>query len=149
MLYAENMTHYINCSFSTSCSFHCLTWIASCNGLNFIIHYDFWMCFFFFFFGYLSSLQGPLVRKSSIKWMVTSAVEYFHLFPYAGIVSTWFSRCTYVFSHKLPSVWVIIWTTMFLSAWSSVYFLVKVLSVGCGFARVQTHLNTWCQDSVL
>ena len=39
-------------------------------------------------FGYLSSLQGPLVRKSSIKWTVTLALQYFHVFPYAGIVSS-------------------------------------------------------------
>ncbi|KAG2726051.1 hypothetical protein I3760_01G093700 [Carya illinoinensis] len=40
----------------------------------------------------LESLQGPLVRKSSSRWMVTPLVEYFHMLPYAGIVSTWLSR---------------------------------------------------------
>ncbi|XP_040993106.1 uncharacterized protein LOC121239825 isoform X2 [Juglans microcarpa x Juglans regia] len=40
----------------------------------------------------LESLQGPLVRKSSSRWMVTPVVKYFHMLPYAGIVSTWLSR---------------------------------------------------------
>ncbi|KAF5465331.1 hypothetical protein F2P56_015351 [Juglans regia] len=40
----------------------------------------------------LESLQGPLVRKSSSRWMVTPLVDYFHMLPYAGIVSTWLSR---------------------------------------------------------
>ncbi|XVE81174.1 hypothetical protein DITRI_Ditri15bG0041600 [Diplodiscus trichospermus] len=40
----------------------------------------------------IDSLQGPLVKKSSFQWMHTSVVEYFHLLPYAGIISQWFSR---------------------------------------------------------
>ncbi|XP_062173187.1 uncharacterized protein LOC133878610 isoform X3 [Alnus glutinosa] len=40
----------------------------------------------------IESLQGPLVRKSSSRWMVTPVVEYFHVLPYAEIVSTWLSR---------------------------------------------------------
>ncbi|XP_024042698.1 uncharacterized protein LOC18047594 isoform X1 [Citrus clementina] len=39
-----------------------------------------------------SSLQGPLVTKSSGKWTVTQVVDYFHLLPYAGIMSDWLSR---------------------------------------------------------
>ncbi|XP_070018458.1 uncharacterized protein [Nicotiana sylvestris] len=33
------------------------------------------------------SLQGPLVKKSSGSWSTTEAVEYFHLLPYANIMS--------------------------------------------------------------
>ncbi|XP_024043271.1 uncharacterized protein LOC18047596 [Citrus clementina] len=36
-------------------------------------------------------LQGPLVTKSSGKWTVTQVVDYFHLLPYAGIMSDWLS----------------------------------------------------------
>ncbi|XP_057460333.1 uncharacterized protein LOC130750837 isoform X3 [Actinidia eriantha] len=39
----------------------------------------------------IESLQGPLVRKSSWSWTVTSVVEYFHVLPYAGILADWFS----------------------------------------------------------
>ncbi|KDO40438.1 hypothetical protein CISIN_1g046679mg, partial [Citrus sinensis] len=38
-----------------------------------------------------SSLQGPLVTKSSGKWTVTQVVDYFHLLPYVGIMSDWLS----------------------------------------------------------
>lgn len=40
----------------------------------------------------IDSLQGPLVTKSSGKWTVTQVVDYFHLLPYAGIMSDWLSR---------------------------------------------------------
>ncbi|KAL3506676.1 hypothetical protein ACH5RR_032058 [Cinchona calisaya] len=40
----------------------------------------------------ITSLQGPLVKKSSCGWMVTPVVEYFHLLPYAGILSGWISK---------------------------------------------------------
>ncbi|XP_043704019.1 uncharacterized protein LOC122654106 isoform X2 [Telopea speciosissima] len=40
----------------------------------------------------INSLQGPLVKKISSTYMVTPAVEFFHLLPYAGIMSDWFSR---------------------------------------------------------
>uniref|UniRef100_A0A5B7BBS7 DRBM domain-containing protein n=1 Tax=Davidia involucrata TaxID=16924 RepID=A0A5B7BBS7_DAVIN len=40
----------------------------------------------------IKSLQGPLVKKSSRSWTVTPVVEYFHVLPYAGIVSDWLSR---------------------------------------------------------
>ncbi|PSR98312.1 Dentin sialoprotein [Actinidia chinensis var. chinensis] len=40
----------------------------------------------------IESLQGPLVRKSSWSWTVTSVVEYFHVLPYAGILTDWYSR---------------------------------------------------------
>nr|XP_016498214.1 PREDICTED: uncharacterized protein LOC107816976 isoform X1 [Nicotiana tabacum] len=33
------------------------------------------------------SLQGPLVKKSSGSWSTTEVVEYFHLLPYANIMS--------------------------------------------------------------
>lgn len=48
--------------------------------------------FLIILFFYLSSLQGPLVTKSSGKWTVTQVVDYFHLLPYAGIMSDWLSR---------------------------------------------------------
>ncbi|GAB4850788.1 hypothetical protein Ancab_030088 [Ancistrocladus abbreviatus] len=40
----------------------------------------------------VESLQAPLVRKESHGWTTTPAVEYFHLLPYADIVSDWLSR---------------------------------------------------------
>ncbi|KAJ0034394.1 hypothetical protein Pint_25754 [Pistacia integerrima] len=40
----------------------------------------------------IDSLQGPLLVRNSHQWMVTPVVEYFHLLPYAGIVSEWFFR---------------------------------------------------------
>ncbi|KAJ4968119.1 hypothetical protein NE237_014820 [Protea cynaroides] len=40
----------------------------------------------------VNSLQGPMVKKISGNYMVTPAVEYFHLLPYAGIMSDWLSR---------------------------------------------------------
>ncbi|KAL7209184.1 hypothetical protein ACSBR1_030846 [Camellia fascicularis] len=40
----------------------------------------------------LESLQGPLVRKSSCSWTVTPVVEYFHVLPYAGVLTDWLSR---------------------------------------------------------
>ncbi|KAL8130224.1 LOW QUALITY PROTEIN: hypothetical protein V2J09_019379 [Rumex salicifolius] len=39
----------------------------------------------------LDSLQGPLVTKDACIWATTSVVEYFHLLPYAEILSDWFS----------------------------------------------------------
>lgn len=41
---------------------------------------------------YLSSLQGPLVKRNSGGWSATEVVEYFHLLPYASIISTFFLR---------------------------------------------------------
>ncbi|XP_038711695.1 uncharacterized protein LOC120005887 isoform X3 [Tripterygium wilfordii] len=40
----------------------------------------------------VNSLQGPLFRRDSGAWEVTKVVEYFHLLPYAGILSDWPSR---------------------------------------------------------
>lgn len=40
----------------------------------------------------ISSLQGPLFVRSSGQWIHTSVVEYFHLLPYAEILSDWISR---------------------------------------------------------
>ncbi|KAI8002754.1 hypothetical protein LOK49_LG08G02075 [Camellia lanceoleosa] len=50
----------------------------------------------------LESLQGPLVRKSSCSWTVTPVVEYFHVLPYAGVLTDWFSRK--VFSNSLQNL---------------------------------------------
>ncbi|CAL5347995.1 unnamed protein product [Camellia sinensis] len=50
----------------------------------------------------LESLQGPLVRKSSCSWTVTPVVEYFHVLPYAGVLTDWFSRI--VFSNSLQNL---------------------------------------------
>ncbi|CAN4103834.1 unnamed protein product [Withania somnifera] len=36
------------------------------------------------------SLQGPLVKRSAGSWSATEVVEYFHLLPYASIISTFF-----------------------------------------------------------
>ncbi|KAK8281334.1 hypothetical protein V6Z11_D09G234200 [Gossypium hirsutum] len=38
------------------------------------------------------SLRGPLLQKVSSRWMHSPVVEYFHLLPYAPIISQWFSR---------------------------------------------------------
>lgn len=55
--------------------------------------FQFTASFLMILFFNLSSLQGPLVTKSSGKWTVTQVVDYFHLLPYAGIISDWLSRC--------------------------------------------------------
>nr|XP_043627616.1 uncharacterized protein LOC122599215 isoform X2 [Erigeron canadensis] len=40
----------------------------------------------------ISSLQGPVVKKSSGSWVITPVVEYYYLLPYAAIISKLFSR---------------------------------------------------------
>ncbi|CAH9101333.1 unnamed protein product [Cuscuta europaea] len=40
----------------------------------------------------IGSLQGPLVKRSSNGWMVTSFVKYFHMIPYMEALSDWISR---------------------------------------------------------
>ncbi|KAF7151656.1 hypothetical protein RHSIM_Rhsim02G0076700 [Rhododendron simsii] len=50
----------------------------------------------------IDSLRGSLVRKSSFNWIVTPVVEYFHVLPYAGILTHWFSRK--VFSNDLQGL---------------------------------------------
>ncbi|KAK9288205.1 hypothetical protein L1049_016654 [Liquidambar formosana] len=50
----------------------------------------------------IDSLKGPLVKKSSCSWTVTPVVEYFHVLPYAGIVSNWLSRD--VFSNSVQDL---------------------------------------------
>ncbi|KAM7258449.1 hypothetical protein ACFE04_014190 [Oxalis oulophora] len=40
----------------------------------------------------IESLQGPLVNNTDCGWNISPAVEYFHLLPYAGILSDWFLR---------------------------------------------------------
>ncbi|XXG79896.1 hypothetical protein AAC387_Pa09g0864 [Persea americana] len=42
----------------------------------------------------IGSLRGTLVSKKFDSYEVTSVLEYFHLLPYAGIISDWFSRET-------------------------------------------------------
>ncbi|XP_019165594.1 PREDICTED: uncharacterized protein LOC109161584 isoform X2 [Ipomoea nil] len=42
----------------------------------------------------IKSLQGPLVENSSGCWFTTPVVEYFHLLPYATILSDWILRDT-------------------------------------------------------
>ncbi|XP_009795177.1 uncharacterized protein LOC107804594 isoform X1 [Nicotiana tabacum] len=40
----------------------------------------------------IESLQGPLIKKILSGWVVSPAVEYFHLLPYRDILSNWYSR---------------------------------------------------------
>ncbi|XP_022722459.1 uncharacterized protein LOC111279711 [Durio zibethinus] len=40
----------------------------------------------------IDSMQGALVKRISFQWIHTSVVEYFHLLPYAQIISQWFLR---------------------------------------------------------
>ncbi|GAA0146543.1 hypothetical protein LIER_06470 [Lithospermum erythrorhizon] len=40
----------------------------------------------------VDSLQGSLVKKKSSGWVVSPAVEYFHILPYVGILLDWLSR---------------------------------------------------------
>ncbi|KAK4796793.1 hypothetical protein SAY86_029119 [Trapa natans] len=40
----------------------------------------------------IDRLQEPLITRSTDGWCITSAVEYFLMFPYAGILLEWFSR---------------------------------------------------------
>ncbi|XP_061367309.1 uncharacterized protein LOC133310397 [Gastrolobium bilobum] len=50
----------------------------------------------------IESLRGPLVKRSCSSWMVTPAVEYFHVLPYAEIISEWISRVS--FSNSLQDL---------------------------------------------
>ncbi|WJX50552.1 hypothetical protein P8452_36839 [Trifolium repens] len=43
----------------------------------------------------IESFRGPLLKRSSSSWTVTSAVEYFHVLPYSEIISEWISRETF------------------------------------------------------
>ncbi|KAK2434256.1 hypothetical protein P8452_31428 [Trifolium repens] len=43
----------------------------------------------------IDSFRGPLLKRSSSSWTVTSAVEYFHVLPYSEIISEWISRETF------------------------------------------------------
>ncbi|MFQ6632394.1 hypothetical protein Gotur_008828 [Gossypium turneri] len=45
-------------------------------------------------------LQGPLLQKVSSRWMHSPVVEYFHLLPYAPIISQWFSRDVFPISFE-------------------------------------------------
>lgn len=40
----------------------------------------------------IDSLQGPLVKKSGNSYVTEDIVEYFHLLPYAGMITDWFYR---------------------------------------------------------
>ncbi|KAK9138824.1 hypothetical protein Sjap_009418 [Stephania japonica] len=44
----------------------------------------------------IDSLQGPLVKGNDGICEVTRVVEYFHLLPYASIVSQWYSRRMFI-----------------------------------------------------
>ncbi|KAG8484407.1 hypothetical protein CXB51_023733 [Gossypium anomalum] len=46
------------------------------------------------------SLRGPLLQKVSSRWMHSPVVEYFHLLPYASIISQWFSRDVFPISFE-------------------------------------------------
>ncbi|XP_061994676.1 uncharacterized protein LOC133712584 isoform X2 [Rosa rugosa] len=48
----------------------------------------------------IDSLQGPLVTKNSRGWTVTTVVEYFHVLPYAEILSDWFHRREFSYGLK-------------------------------------------------
>lgn len=48
----------------------------------------------------IKSLQGPLIRKSSRSWTITSVIDYFHVLPYSEIISKWISRLTWFFFVK-------------------------------------------------
>lgn len=39
----------------------------------------------------IDRLQGPLIIKCSNQWATTSVVDYFHVLPYARVISEWFS----------------------------------------------------------
>ncbi|XP_045813435.1 uncharacterized protein LOC123907281 [Trifolium pratense] len=43
----------------------------------------------------IESFRGPLLKKSSSSWTVTSVLEYFHVLPYSEIISEWISRETF------------------------------------------------------
>ncbi|XP_039050897.1 uncharacterized protein LOC120192131 [Hibiscus syriacus] len=50
----------------------------------------------------IQSLQGPLVKKDSSGWVYSPVVEYFHLLPYARIISQWYSRDVSLISFEEP-----------------------------------------------
>ncbi|MED6206005.1 hypothetical protein PIB30_022895 [Stylosanthes scabra] len=52
----------------------------------------------------IQRLQGPLVKMSSSSWIITPAVEYFDLLPYAEVISEWFSRETISNSLQEPNL---------------------------------------------
>ncbi|TKY67451.1 hypothetical protein E2542_SST10345 [Spatholobus suberectus] len=47
----------------------------------------------------ITSLQGPLISKSSRSWTITPVIDYFHVLPYSEIISKWISR--EAFSNRL------------------------------------------------
>ncbi|KAL8499717.1 hypothetical protein ACS0TY_019621 [Phlomoides rotata] len=40
----------------------------------------------------VESLQGPLAEKNDDSWSTTKVVEFHHLLPYVGLISSWLSR---------------------------------------------------------
>ncbi|GMI96075.1 hypothetical protein HRI_003276800 [Hibiscus trionum] len=50
----------------------------------------------------IESLQGPLVKKNSSIWEPSPVVKYFHLLPYARIISRWYSRDVVPISFEEP-----------------------------------------------
>ncbi|KAL5082619.1 hypothetical protein RYX36_011040 [Vicia faba] len=43
----------------------------------------------------VKSFRGPLVKRSSSSWKVTSVVEHFHVLPYSEVISEWISSETF------------------------------------------------------
>ncbi|KAL2332210.1 hypothetical protein Fmac_019791 [Flemingia macrophylla] len=50
----------------------------------------------------IESLQGPLVKRSTGSWTVTSVVEYFHVLPYSEIISEWISSNRFWAQGQMP-----------------------------------------------
>ncbi|KAK9009680.1 hypothetical protein V6N11_036209 [Hibiscus sabdariffa] len=50
----------------------------------------------------IESLQGPLLKKNSYSWAPSPVVQYFHLLPYARIISQWYSRDVAPISFEEP-----------------------------------------------
>ncbi|KAL8238683.1 hypothetical protein R6Q59_015250 [Mikania micrantha] len=52
----------------------------------------------------ICSLQGPVVKESLGSWVITPVVEYYHLLPYAEIISKFFSRASNTSSHHVEKI---------------------------------------------
>ncbi|KAL8196100.1 hypothetical protein R6Q57_025100 [Mikania cordata] len=51
----------------------------------------------------ISSLQGPVVKKCLGSWVITPVVEYYHLLPFAEIISKMFSRESNNLPHQIKN----------------------------------------------
>lgn len=49
----------------------------------------------------ISSLQGPVVKKSSGSWIITPVVEYYYLLPYADVITKCFSRVSNTLTNQV------------------------------------------------